>query len=129
MVRTLWVVPVIALLIVGCGPVAVAPGATATPTAPPGAADALAGTHWRLESFGAVGAESLVIAGSTLTLEFGVDGQAGGSAGCNSFGGKYQVRGDTLAFSEIVSTLRDCSDRAVMEGATCAGQADLVGQA
>ncbi len=68
----------------------------------------LANTQWQLTSFGATGAESLVIEGTTITLKFGADGRAGGSGGCNSYGGEYRERGDNLSFSQIISTKRAC---------------------
>src|SRR5215211_4103980 len=53
----------------------------------------LANTQWRLTSFGAAGAQSPVIEGTTITLKFGADGRVGGSGGCNSYGGDYRERG------------------------------------
>jgi putative lipoprotein len=36
--------------------------------------------------------------------------EAGGSTGCNSFGGKYELDGDRIRFSRMVSTLMACDD-------------------
>jgi len=52
-----------------------------------------------------------VVAGTTVTLRFGEDGQASGSTGCNSYSGTYQVRGDNISFSRLVSTRRACLDQ------------------
>ena len=41
----------------------------------------LANTQWMLQSFGATGAETPVIEGTAVTLEFASNGQAGGSGG------------------------------------------------
>ena len=71
----------------------------------------LAGTDWRLVSFGPAGGEVSLVAGTTVTLKFGEDGRASGSTGCNSFGGTYQVRGDTISFGRLVSTRRACLDQ------------------
>lgn len=71
----------------------------------------LAGTEWRLVSFGAAGAEVSVISGTTVTLKFGEDGRASGSTGCNSYGGTYQVRGDNISFGRLISTKRACLDQ------------------
>jgi heat shock protein HslJ len=71
----------------------------------------LTGTDWRLVSLGAPGAETDVIAGTTVTLRFAEDGRASGSTGCNSYNGTYQVRGDDIAFSRLVSTRRACLDQ------------------
>ncbi|HLF26931.1 MAG TPA: META domain-containing protein [Anaerolineae bacterium] len=111
----------IVLTISACGPTGAATTPTLMPTQPPsnpqppGDTNSLANTHWMLESFGALGAETPVVEGSSVTLEFGADGQAGGSGGCNSYGGPYQVQGDTLTFGEITSTLRACEDESIMQ--------------
>jgi heat shock protein HslJ len=71
----------------------------------------LAGTEWRLVSFGPSGAETGVVAGTTVTLNLGEDGRAAGSTGCNSYGGTYEVSGDSISFSRLVSTRRACLDQ------------------
>ena len=71
----------------------------------------LAGTEWRLVSLGPAGNEVDVVAGTTVTLRFGEDGRAGGSTGCNTYGGTYEVRGDTISFGRLVSTRRACLDQ------------------
>jgi heat shock protein HslJ len=71
---------------------------------------ALAGSDWRLVSMGRVGAEASVVSGTTVTLKFGNDGRVNGSGGCNTYGGAYQVQGDTVRFSQIFSTRRACVD-------------------
>jgi heat shock protein HslJ len=76
----------------------------------PGADGRLANTRWLLASFAAEGGQSPVIEGTTITLSFGADGRAGGSGGCNSYGGEYRERGDELSFGPIVSTKRACLD-------------------
>ena len=72
---------------------------------------ALAGTNWRLASLGPPGSETDVVAGTTVTANFGEDGRVGGSTGCNSYGGTYEVRGDTLSIARLVSTRRACLDQ------------------
>lgn len=71
----------------------------------------LVGPEWRLVTLGPTGAETGVVAGTTVTLKFSEDGRASGSTGCNSYGGTYQVRGDNISFSRIVSTRRACLDQ------------------
>lgn len=80
-------------------------------TEPSSAENSLANTEWRLVSFGTAGAESPVIEGTTITLKFGADGRVAGSAGCNSYGGSYSERGDSLSFSRLVSTKRACLEQ------------------
>lgn len=72
---------------------------------------ALAGSDWRLVSFGPSGAEAGLIAGTSVTLKFGEDGRAGGSTGCNSYSGTYQVRGDMITFGRLISIKRACLDQ------------------
>lgn len=71
----------------------------------------LAGTDWRLVSLGPPGAETDVVPGTTVTAKFGEDGRVGGSTGCNSYGGTYEVRGDTIFFGRLISTKRACLDQ------------------
>ncbi|HYC31462.1 MAG TPA: META domain-containing protein [Gemmatimonadales bacterium] len=40
-------------------------------------------------------------------------GEAGGSTGCNSFGGHYELAGERIRFSRVVSTLMACDDPAI----------------
>ena len=75
-----------------------------------GGENRLASTQWRLTSFGLPGAEAPVVEGDEVTLEFGPDGRAGGSSGCNSYGGDYRVQNDRVTFGQIVSTKRACAD-------------------
>ena len=71
----------------------------------------LAGTNWRLVSLGPPAAETDIVAGTTVTANFGEDGRIGGSTGCNSYGGTYEVRGDTITIGRLVSTRRACLDQ------------------
>jgi heat shock protein HslJ len=71
----------------------------------------LANSQWRLTSLSASGAESPVIEGMVITLKFGGDGRAGGSSGCNSYGGEYRESGDSVSFSKLISTKRACLDQ------------------
>ena len=99
------------------------PGAE-TPTAetPPASAqpgdDHLVNTRWTLVSFAGSGPDgevTPVIPGSTLTLVFETGGQAGGSGGCNSYGATYQVQGNEISFSQVISTLMACADQGLMD--------------
>lgn len=85
--------------------------ATGTPSEEP---ITLAGTQWTLVSMGAPGMETSVAEGSVVTLEFNSDNSVGGSAGCNSYGGSYQIEDGRLILSEIISTLMACIDEDVM---------------
>ena len=73
-------------------------------------ADALDGTAWQLVTMG----DELPLPESTLTIAF-EDGQAGGSAGCNSYGGTYTIEDNEFGLTDIASTLMACLDSGVME--------------
>ena len=79
-------------------------------------ARSLAGTAWRVTAInnGKGGVVSLV-ADSTVTLEFGADGQASGSAGCNRFTSAYRADGESLSFQSAAATRRMCAAEGLME--------------
>lgn len=101
------------------------PEETETPTASteeatlaPGQGDGLLSTVWELVAFREGGTESPVIEGSRVSLEIDENGQAGGSGGCNSYGGQAKIEANNISFSEIHSTLMACLDDGVMEQET-----------
>ena len=65
--------------------------------------DPLKGTSWRLVTLGRAG----LIPGTEITATF-EDGQVGGSAGCNHYGGSYRVSGDKLAADAAFMTEMAC---------------------
>ena len=77
---------------------------------PAGNMTALPGTKWELVSLSG----SAPIQGTSLTLFFSTDGQAGGNAGCNTYGGSYTVKGSSLTFGSMMSTMMAC-EPAIME--------------
>jgi heat shock protein HslJ len=64
----------------------------------------LAGTQWVLAALGG----QKPIAGAQVTLNFGGDGRAAGTDGCNRFSGAYHVEGASLAFGPMAGTLMAC---------------------
>jgi heat shock protein HslJ len=76
--------------------------------------DELTGTQWQLVSM----AGEPAIEGTAVTLNFGVEGSAGGAAGCNSYGATYTTDGTSITFSEVFSTMMACLDEALMEQET-----------
>jgi heat shock protein HslJ len=99
----------IAILVLGaCTPAQ--PGSGDEP-----AGEALPESIWYLAEIGPVGNPAPVLPGHLATLEFGADNSAGGSAGCNSVGGKYTVEGDIITFDSLVSTLMACLEPGLME--------------
>lgn len=80
-----------------------APAATAEPQAEPTAPE-LAGVEWVAVSIAGQPAYEEV----RSTINFGDDGRAFGSAGCNSYQGGYQLGGDTLGFGPLAATRMYC---------------------
>lgn len=73
----------------------------------------LAGTEWELVSLDGDTQVGEVIGGHAVTIGF-QDTEVSGSAGCNGYGGTYQVSGSRITFSELVSTLMACESDGVM---------------
>jgi heat shock protein HslJ len=86
----------------------------AAPQGSLGEGGALENTHWRLVSLGTPGAETPLVEGSMITLLL-ADGQAGGSGGCNSYGGTFEVDDGNVSFDGITRTLKACADERVTE--------------
>jgi heat shock protein HslJ len=105
----------IVLFIFACYPAAKEVRPIVLPTGTSSDENRLANTEWKLSSFGAAGAESPVVEGTTITLKFGPDTRANGSGGCNTYAGDYQVQGDTVSFSRIISTKKACVVAKVMQ--------------
>ena len=64
---------------------------------------ALEGTEWTLVS----GVEAPEDAAPTLTL---ADGSANGFGGCNTFGGSYELDGDSITIGPLASTMMACEE-------------------
>jgi heat shock protein HslJ len=76
----------------------------------------LAGTTWQVTGINN-GRNALVslVAGSTVTLQFLVDGKVAGSAGCNQYTARYEAEGSKLKISAPASTRRLCPEAGFME--------------
>ncbi len=74
------------------------------PAPPPPGSPNLAGTSWELEQLGGQSIDPT----SAPTLFIGAT-RLGGSTGCNSYGGDWQLEGEALVTSDIVMTLIGCS--------------------
>ena len=72
-------------------------------------ATSLIGT-WKLVSYGPPDLMTAAIPDAEATLTFGEDGTVGGSGGCNSLGGEYEVTANTITFSDLTSTLMACEE-------------------
>ena len=64
---------------------------------------ALEGTEWTLVS----GVDAPEDAVPTLTL---ADGSANGFGGCNTFGGSYELDGDSITIGPLASTMMACEE-------------------
>ncbi len=71
---------------------------------------ALEDKEWVLASYGEQGDLQAVLAGTEITAIFdSAEGELTGSAGCNSYFSDYEVSGNKLSFSAIVSTEIGCT--------------------
>jgi heat shock protein HslJ len=79
----------------------------------------LANSSWLLKSYGLVNAQKDVLPNAPVTLEVDEsEKQAGGSGGCNSYGGDLTVQANSLSVRNIVSTLIACTEPGVAEQET-----------
>ena len=71
----------------------------------------LTGTSWEVRELrDDAGAPGPVLAGTQLTVVFGDDGRATGSAGCNSYFAAYEVEGGTITIGLPGATRRFCGE-------------------
>jgi len=79
-------------------------------TSTPGATVGLTGVSWSLDSYLAVNNGTLIPAlpGTEVSARFDSDGKVVGSAGCNEYGGDYQLNETALSVSSLVQTQKLC---------------------
>jgi heat shock protein HslJ len=65
----------------------------------------LGGETWVLTAYN----DTPPIAGTEVTLRF-EEGQVSGNAGCNQYGGGYQIDGDAIRFDALFNTEMACLD-------------------
>ena len=70
---------------------------------------------WKLTSYGPANAQTPAVAEAEAGLTFNEDGTVTGNSGCNGLGGDYTVKGDHVAFGQIVATLMACDDPRMAE--------------
>jgi heat shock protein HslJ len=92
--------------------------AACTSTAPQAGSESdLAGTSWIASGYDD-GSQAItnVLAGTTITADFGEDGTLAGNSGCNDYSGPSKVTGNQIGIGPLSSTRKACSDPAgVME--------------
>ena len=69
----------------------------------------LVGT-WKLVSYGESANLTHPVPRVDTSITFNEDGSVNGNVGCNSFGGKYKVSGEEIAFSGMFSTEMACEE-------------------
>ena len=77
----------------------------------------LSGTSWEVIAYNN-GKQAVisVLAGTTLTAEFGSDGTLSGNSGCNTYNGSYKVDGKQITIGPLASTRMACGEpEGVME--------------
>jgi heat shock protein HslJ len=75
-----------------------------------GKSASLAGTTWKLVSYGPLGAQIPAAAGIQTHVDFGQAGEIGGNVGCNVFGGGYQVKKGRIIFTDMHMTMMACPE-------------------
>jgi heat shock protein HslJ len=77
----------------------------------------LSGTSWEVTGYNnGKQAVTGMLAGTTLTADFGKDGSLSGNAGCNTYSGSYKVNGDQITIGPLASTMMACDQpEGVME--------------
>lgn len=71
--------------------------------------------EWELVSYGDASNPTPALLDTETSINFGTDGQFGGTVGCNTFGGEYTVNDDQVTFSGIFSTLMFCEETSNQE--------------
>jgi len=64
--------------------------------------------QWKLVSYGSASSQTSATPNVDTTIEFKSDGKLNGNVGCNGFGGDYKVKGDTVTFGPVMSTMMFC---------------------
>ena len=81
---------------------------------------------WKLISYGDAGNPTPAIPNVDTSIKFDSNGQISGNVGCNSFGGNYEVSGDKITFTSIMSTLMYCEETSSQEQALLSVFSDKV---
>jgi len=80
----------------------------------------LSGTSWSVTAYNnGKQAVTSVINGTTLTADFGKDGNLTGSSGCNTYQGSYKISGNQISIGSLTSTMMACNTpQGIMEQET-----------
>lgn len=89
------------------------PAPTATPAPVP---DPLTGTRWNVVNINDGSAIVSLLPGTSLTMDFGTDGQVTGAAGCNTYFATFSSNGNAITIGQPGATSLFCAEPAgVME--------------
>jgi heat shock protein HslJ len=105
------------ICILGLGTLLLIMAACTSGTSQAGGSSDLAGTSWTATGYDD-GSQTVtdVLAGSTLTANFGEDGTMSGNSGCNDYSGPYKITSNQIGIGPVSTTRKACSDPAgVME--------------
>jgi heat shock protein HslJ len=73
-------------------------------------AASLAGTTWKLVSYGPADKQVQAAQGQDFTLTLDAQGVISGNAGCNSFSGEYKAADGQFTTDKVASTMMACAD-------------------
>ncbi|HSN74885.1 MAG TPA: META domain-containing protein, partial [Anaerolineae bacterium] len=90
-----------------------APTATAVPTAPPAPVpDPLTGTRWNVVNINNGSGIVSLAPGTSITMDFGTDGQVTGSSGCNTYFASFSLNGNAISIGQPGATSLFCAEPA-----------------
>jgi heat shock protein HslJ len=81
--------------------------------------------EWILVSYGDSFSPTSALPDVDTSIKF-ENGQMNGNVGCNGFGGTYELSGDQITFSGIMSTMMYCEETSVQEQAVLGVFSDSV---
>jgi heat shock protein HslJ len=81
--------------------------------------------EWKLVSYGDAANSTPALPNVDASIKF-EDGQMSGNVGCNGFGGAYELSGDQIILSGIMSTLMYCEETSAQEQSVLAVFSDSV---
>ncbi len=81
--------------------------------------------EWKLVSYGDTSNPTPAIPNVDTSIQF-ENGLMSGNVGCNGFGGAYEISGDKITFSGIMSTMMYCEETSIQEQAVLAIFSDSV---
>ncbi len=97
---------ILILLIVAAGCTGTSPGSSGQP---------LTGTEWTLTDYVSGGKSLQTLDGTRITISFGDGGQITGTAGCNHYFARYEMKGTAITIGQAGSTEMACMADGVME--------------